>query len=131
MHRMQVFKGIIFCCVRFCGRKCCCTIFAVSHTRGVAFFIWKRSRRSKIVSNILKSLFYQKLVKIVSSDKRQSHTGFTFSSCLVITDSELSEKVVYWSIIFSKLDIYLWKFEHTQWFKYNFANINYSVSFHK
>ena len=52
----------------------------------------------KIVSPILKSLFYQKLVKTVRSDKRQSHTEYTFSSCLVITDSTLVEKVVYLSI---------------------------------
>ena len=90
---MQGFKGTICCCVRFCRKNV--TIFAIFHIRGVFFSTsYLSSERDpglvKIVSHILKSLFYQKLVKIVSLDKRQSHAGYTFSSCLVITDSKLT-----------------------------------------
>ena len=73
MCRMQGFKGTIVCCVRFCRRKC--FSFVIFHIRGgfvptSYFFILRDPGVLKIVSHILKSLFYQKLVKIGSSDKR-------------------------------------------------------------
>ena len=51
-----------------------------------------------ILSHILKNVFWQNLVKSVSSDKIQNHTRNTFSSGRVIADSKLSEKVVCISI---------------------------------
>ena len=83
----KVLKGTIVCCEWFCRRKCY-NIYAIFHTRGVFFptsyFSSERVRsRVKIVSYI-PSLFYQKPVKIVSSDKRESHTGYTILLCLVI-----------------------------------------------
>ena len=94
MRRMQVIKGTIFCWVRYRRRKCY-NIYVIFQTRGfffpTSYFSPERVPGVvKIVSHILKSLFYQKLVKIVSLDKRQSHAGYTFSSCLVITDSKLT-----------------------------------------
>ena len=93
MNRMQGFKETIFCRVRFCTRNA--TIFPIFHIRGVFFptsyFSSERDPGAvKNVSHILKSLFYQKLVKIVCLDKIQSHTRYTFSLCLVITDSKLT-----------------------------------------
>ena len=82
-------EGNIFCCVRFSRRKC------FFHIRGfffpTSYFPSERDLGAvKIVSHILKSLLYEYLVKILSSDKRQSHTGYTFSLCMVITDSKLT-----------------------------------------
>ena len=36
---------------------------------------------------------------MLSSDKRQSHTWYTFLLCLVITDSKLTEKDLHLSIL--------------------------------
>ena len=47
----------------------------------VKFFHWKRSRRSE---NCIWIVYLQKLLKIVNSDKRQSHIWYIFSLCLVI-----------------------------------------------
>ena len=62
----------------------------------IIFFNWKYPGIVIIASNIPKSLKYtkKKLVKIVSSDKRQNHIWYTFSSCLVITDFKMIPKVV-------------------------------------
>ena len=54
----------------------------------------------KFLSHILKSIFHQKLVKVVSSDKRHLYIWYTFSSCLMISDSNLTKKIVCLSIIF-------------------------------
>ena len=85
-------KGLYFAELGFVEENT--TIFAIFHIRGVFFPTSYFSTEKdpgvvKIVSHILKSLFYQKLVKIVSLDKRQtlSHIGYAFSSYLLITES--------------------------------------------
>ena len=85
LYRMQVFKGTIFCCVRFCKKNV--TLFAIFHIRWAFFstshFSFKRDPCVvKIVSQILKSLFHKEIVKFASSDKRQSHTEYTFSNMM-------------------------------------------------
>ena len=137
MHRIQVYKGTTFCCLKFCRRKCYNICYF--HIKGVFFpTSYFQSERDpdveKIVSHILRSLFYHKLVKIVSSDKRQSHIGYTFSSCLVITNSTLIEKVVYLSIflkIWISNLIFSYEFNTFQWHFIISAKVNYSVSFYK
>ena len=70
---MQVLKGLYFAAEGFVEKIA--TLFAIFHIRGVFFpILYFTSERDpgvvKIVSFILKSLFYQRLIKIVSSDKR-------------------------------------------------------------
>ena len=82
LYRMQFVEGNIFCCVRVYRRKC--TSFAI-FTSDV-FFLFSTSYFSserdpgivKILSHILKSIFHQKLVKVVSSDKRQLYLVYIF-----------------------------------------------------
>ena len=64
----KILKGLYFCCVGF--EKKNATIFAIFHIRCVfsstSYFSFEKDPGIvKIVSLILKSLFYQKLVKIV------------------------------------------------------------------
>ena len=90
---IKIYKNHYFCCLGFCKRKfyniwnfslqCCLRSDTIFSYPGVL----------KLVSHILKSLFYQNLLKIRSSDKRQSLTGVTFQSCLVITDTKFTTKV--------------------------------------
>ena len=86
---IECLKGTIFWCVRFWRRKYY-NIRNFPHQMCFfpdgMFFIWKL----KVVSNILWSLFYQNFVKIVCTDKRQSHTGYTYLSCVVTEDVCLS-----------------------------------------
>ena len=69
---MQVFKGTIFCCVRFSGRKM--LQYFLFFTSDVFFFStsYFSSEKDpgvvKIVTHILRSLFYKKLVNNVNSD---------------------------------------------------------------
>ena len=78
---MQVFKRTIFCCVRSSRKNA--TIFAIFHNRrsflSTSYFSSEKDPGAvKIVTHNLKSLFYLKLVKMLSSDKRQSQTCYTF-----------------------------------------------------
>lgn len=66
---------------------------------GMDITTWRRSRCSKDCFTHSKESFYQKLVKILISDKRQSHIRYTLSTCLMKTDSKLTEKVVCWSTL--------------------------------
>ena len=85
------------------------TIFAFCFTF-VMFFRHHMIHLKKIQPlKILKSVNHQKLVKIVSSDKRQSHTEYIF--CLVITDSKLILNVKRLSI-FLKMWTLNWMFSN-------------------
>ena len=91
-----------------------------------------------MISDILKSLFYEKLFKIVSLDKRCSHTGYKFLSCLVITDCKLTWKVVCFSIFLkirnSILTVFLMKNASSIHFNHASrpsSNVNYSVIFQR
>ena len=67
MYRMQVFKGTIFCCVRFCRRKCynICYFHISMFTFGRDSFSFKIDLGVlENVPHILKNMFYQKLVQI-------------------------------------------------------------------
>ena len=81
------------------------TIFAIFHNRcsfystSYFFLSEKDPNALNIVSDKPRSLFNYTLVKMLSSDKRQSHTWFTFLLCLVITDSKLTENDLYLSIL--------------------------------
>ena len=69
---MQVFKGTIFCCVRFSGSKMLqYFLFFTSDVFSFQRHIFSSEKDPgvvKIVSHILRSLFYQKLVNNVNSD---------------------------------------------------------------
>ena len=96
------------------------TIFAIFHNRrsfySTSYFSSEKDPDAiKIVSHILKSLFYWKHVKFLNSDKRQSHTWHTCLYCPVITDSKLTEKrFIFINIsqnLYIKLVIFLWKIQ--------------------
>ena len=111
----------------------------------IIFFNWKYPGIVIIASNIPKSLKYKKkkLVKIVSSDKRQNHIWYTFSSCLVITDFKMIPKVVC-LLIFLKIWIsnlifsderYIFDekctFSTFRWVSIISAKVNHSINFNK
>lgn len=82
---MQVLKGST---CKFCSKfyrkknaRILTSYFSVGKNPDRVLFILH------ILSHILKSLKYQILIGIVSSDKRPSHTGDTFSTCLTVTES--------------------------------------------
>ena len=65
---------------------------------------------------------------MLSSDKRQSHTWYTFLLCLVITDSKLTEKDLHLSILLKICTLNLLfsyekknKFNTFRWYKHNFS----------
>lgn len=85
----------------------------------------------------------KKLVKIVSSDKRQNHIWYTFSSCLVITDFKMIPKVVCLLIFLKILISYLifsderyifdenCTFSTFRWVSIISAKVNHSINFNK
>ena len=78
----NVFKGTLYSCVWFCRKKTA-TVCAIFHTKYVFLSASYFSSEEdpgivKIVSHIQEGLNYQILVKVVSSDKRQSHIGYRF-----------------------------------------------------
>lgn len=105
MYIMQVFKGTTFCYIMLhkVWLKKMLKYLLFLHQRcflsDVIYFTWKRSECSiNCITYSEKSLFYQ---THVSSDKRQSHTGYAFSSCWLKIDRKSC-------MIIS----YFWKCEH-------------------
>ena len=129
LYRLQVFKETSFCGWGFVEETA--TTFAIFDIRCVFFSTpyfssEKDQGKVKIVSDMLKSLYYQKLVKIVSSDNSRL-TWYTFSSYLGITVSKLTEKIVcswiflkFWTLnlIFSHEK---YKFNKFPWRMYDYS----------
>ena len=108
-----------FCCVRSSRKKFynICNYSYKMFSYSMSYFSSERDLgKVKIVSYILKSLFFFFNVKIVSPDKRQSHTLYMYTIYNVWWRVTLNWKKKNYIINISqnlniKLDIFLWKIQ--------------------
>ena len=93
----KILKGLYFCCVSFWKKShnICYFSHQMCFLFNVIFFIWKRSRHSKNCFAYSEKFILSKTCQNCLVQIKDSHTVYTFSSCLVIIDSKLPKTFTY------------------------------------